>query len=68
MAKEAGVELSFDVWDRLSHRDTPTLVKLGPVGVTDLGEAGGVPAVMKALEGLIHPGVPTVSGKNTGGR
>ena len=68
MAKEAGVELSFDVWDRLS-RDTPTLVKLapsGPWGVTDLGEAGGVPAVMKALEGLIHPGVPTVSGKNTG--
>ena len=34
--------------------------------MTDLGEAGGVPAVMKALESLIHPGVPTVSGKNTG--
>ena len=68
MAKEAGVEVSFDVWDRLS-RDTPTLVKLapsGPWGVTDLGEAGGVPAVMKALEDLIHPGGPTVSGKNTG--
>ena len=68
MAKEAGVELSFDVWDRLT-RDTPTLVKLapsGPWGVTDLGEAGGVPAVMKALEDLMHPGVPTVSGKNSG--
>ena len=34
--------------------------------MTDLGEAGGVPAVMKALESLIHPGVPTVSGKNPG--
>ena len=68
MAKEAGVELSFDVWDRLS-RETPTLVKLapsGPWGVTELGEAGGVPAVMKALGGLIHPHVPTVSGKSTG--
>ena len=51
MAKEAGVEVSFDSWDRLS-RETPTLVKLapsGPWGVTELGDAGGVPAVMKAL-------------------
>ena len=68
MAKEAGVEVSFDTWDRLS-RETPTLVKLapsGPWGVTDLGEAGGVPAVMKALGNLIHPDTQTVSGKTTG--
>ena len=47
MAKEAGVDVSFDTWDRLS-RATPTLVKLapsGPWGVTDLAEAGGVPIV-----------------------
>ena len=31
MAKEAGVKVSFDTWDRLS-RETPTLVKLAPVG------------------------------------
>ena len=58
MAKEAGVEVNFDTWDRLS-RETPTLVKLAPSGawgVTDLGEAGGVPAVMKALGNLINPG------------
>ena len=68
MAKEAGVEVSFDTWDRLS-RDTPTLVKLapsGPWGVTDLGEAGGVPAVMKALGDLIHPETLSVSGRTTG--
>lgn len=49
MAKEAGVEVSFDTWDRLS-RETPTLVKLapsGPWGVTELGEAGGTPAVTR---------------------
>ena len=68
MAKEAGVEVNFDTWDRLS-RETPTLVKLapsGPWGVTDLGEAGGTPAVMKALGALIHPDTSTVSGKSTG--
>ena len=68
MAKEAGVEVNFDTWDRLS-RETPTLVKLapsGPWGVTELGEAGGTPAVMKALGALIHPDTSTVSGKTTG--
>ena len=68
MAKEAGVEVSFDTWDRLS-RETPTLVKLapsGPWGVTDLGEAGGTPAVMRALGNLIHADASTVSGKSTG--
>ena len=68
MAKEAGVEVSFDTWDRLS-RETPTLVKLapsGPWGVTDLGEAGGTPAVMKALGNLIYSDTSTVSGKTAG--
>ena len=68
MAREASVEVSFDTWDRLS-RETPTLVKLapsGPWGVTELGEAGGTPAVMKALGGLIHPNTLTVSGETTG--
>ena len=68
MAKEAGVEVTFETWDRLS-RETPTLVKLapsGPWGVTDLGDAGGVPAVMRALGNLIHLGTETVSGKTAG--
>jgi dihydroxy-acid dehydratase len=68
MAKEAGIELSFESWDELS-RTTPTLVKLAPSGtwgVTELNEAGGVPAVMKALGPLIKPDVLSVSGKTTG--
>ena len=68
MAKEAGIEVNFDTWDQLS-RETPTLVKLapsGPWGVTELGEAGGVPAVMKALGSRIVPETLTVSGKTTG--
>ena len=68
MAKEAGVEVSFETWDALS-RTTPTLVKLapsGPWGVTELNTAGGVPAVMKALGKRIHQGALTVSGKTVG--
>ncbi|KLN62091.1 dihydroxy-acid dehydratase [Kiloniella spongiae] len=65
MAKEAGVNVDFDTFDRLS-RDTPTLVKLapsGPWGVTELGTSGGVPAVLQALGGRIHGDALTVSGK-----
>jgi dihydroxy-acid dehydratase len=68
MAKEAGVDVSFETWDELS-RSTPTLVKLAPSGkwgVTDLNDAGGVPAVMKALGACIDRDVLTVSGKTTG--
>lgn len=68
MAKEAGVEVSFDTWDALS-RGTPTLVKLapsGPWGVTDLDASGGVPAVMKALGVRIHGDVLSVSGQTIG--
>ena len=65
MAYEAGVKIDFDTWDKLS-RVSPTLCKLapsGPWGVTELGEAGGVPAIMKALGGLINGDCLTVSGK-----
>jgi len=68
MAYEAGVSVDFDLWDRLS-RDTPTLVKLapsGPWGVTELGEAGGVPALMKALGSRIDGSTLTVCGQTTG--
>jgi dihydroxy-acid dehydratase len=68
MAKEAGVDVSFETWDELS-RSTPTLVKLapsGPWGVTDLNNAGGVPCVMKALGDRIDREALTVSGKTAG--
>lgn len=68
MAKEAGVDISFETWDELS-RSTPTLVKLapsGPWGVTDLNFAGGVPSVMNALGARINRDALTVSGKTAG--
>ena len=68
IAREAGVEVDFDSWDRLS-RDTPTLVALapsGPWGVTDLGDAGGVPAVLRALGDLVHADARTVGGGTVG--
>jgi len=68
MAKEAGIDISFETWDELS-RSTPTLVKLAPSGkwgVTDLNDAGGVPAVMKALGERIDRTALTVSGKTAG--
>ena len=49
MAKEAGIKIDFDFIDKIG-RTTPTLAKLapsGPWGVTELGDAGGVPAVLK---------------------
>ena len=68
MAKEAGVDVSFDTWDRLSRR-TPTLVKLapsGPWGVTELGDAGGVPGVMKGLGTKLNRDTLGVSGQTAG--
>jgi dihydroxy-acid dehydratase len=68
MAKEAGIDLDFDVIDTVG-RSTPTLAKLapsGPWGVTELGAAGGVPAVLKELGDLIDPTTTTVSGRTTG--
>jgi dihydroxy-acid dehydratase len=52
VAKEAGVELSIDDFDRISER-TPLLCDLKPGGrflAPDLYEAGGVPLVVKRLK------------------
>jgi dihydroxy-acid dehydratase len=68
MAKEAGITIDFDYIDRVG-RSTPTLAKLapsGPWGVTELGDAGGVPAVLKELGDLIDGTTITVSGQSTG--
>lgn len=68
IAREAGVDITLDTFDRVS-RSTPTLVAIspsGPWGVTDLHFAGGVPAVLKELGDLIHPECRTVSGRTVG--
>jgi dihydroxy-acid dehydratase len=68
MAKEAGVTVDFPLIDRVG-RDTPTLAKIapsGPWGVSELGHAGGVPAVLRELGDLVHRDAPTVSGRTIG--
>jgi dihydroxy-acid dehydratase len=70
IAREVGIELSIDDFDRISER-TPLLCELKPGGrfvAPDLYEAGGVPVVLKRLKqaGLLHENVPTVTGKTVG--
>jgi dihydroxy-acid dehydratase len=70
VAKEIGVELSIDDFDRISAR-TPLLCDLKPGGrfvAPDLYEAGGVPLVLSRLKdaGLLHAGAQTVTGRSVG--
>ncbi len=70
VAKEMGVPLDIDEFDRISE-GTPLLCDLQPGGqyvATDLYEAGGVPLVLKRLleAGVLHPDVPTVTGRTIG--
>ncbi|MDQ6819488.1 MAG: dihydroxy-acid dehydratase [Actinomycetota bacterium] len=70
IAREVGVELSIDDFDRISER-TPLLCDLKPGGrfvAPDLYEAGGVPLVAKRLKeaGILHPDAPTVTGRTIG--
>lgn len=63
IASEAGIDLPLDAFDKLS-RTTPQLASMNPGGkyfMEDLDAAGGVPAVLKQLGGLILDN-PTVSG------
>jgi len=70
VAKEMGVELSIDDFDRISAR-TPLLCDLKPGGrfvAPDLYEAGGVPLVLSRLKdaGLLHADAQTVTGRSVG--
>ncbi|MDP3183169.1 MAG: dihydroxy-acid dehydratase [Desulfobaccales bacterium] len=66
IAREAGIELSLDLFNEISNK-TPHLCHLSPGGphhLEDLDRAGGVPAVMKVLlEAGLASGEPlTVTG------
>jgi dihydroxy-acid dehydratase len=68
IARESGIDLGLEDFDRLG-RTTPTLVKLapsGPVGITDLDRAGGIPAVQRELRELLHLDARTASGLTVG--
>ncbi|NOZ26331.1 MAG: dihydroxy-acid dehydratase [Nitrospirae bacterium] len=63
IAHDAGVELQLDLFDELS-RTTPHIADMLPGGrhyLEDLHYAGGIPAVLKRLENLLHD-TATVSG------
>jgi dihydroxy-acid dehydratase len=70
VAKEMGVPLQIEEFDRVSER-TPLLCDLQPGGryvATDLYEAGGVPLVLKRLRetGVLHEDAQTVTGRTIG--
>ena len=65
IAREAGVELDLDGFDRLA-RETPQLCSLRPSGehfMEDLDSAGGVKAVLRRLADLLADG-PAVGGRS----
>jgi len=70
IAREAGVPLDLDDFDRISSK-TPLLADLKPSGnyvAKDLYEAGGIQLVAKRLldAGILQPGCMTVSGRSIG--
>jgi dihydroxy-acid dehydratase len=65
IAGRIGVELQLDDFDRIGSK-IPLLVNLMPSGkflMEDFFYAGGLPVVLKELDGLLHPTV-TVNGKS----
>jgi dihydroxy-acid dehydratase len=70
VAREAGIELDIDDFERISRR-TPLLADLKPGGrfvATDLYRAGGVPLILQRLAeaGILHEDAITVSGRTIG--
>jgi dihydroxy-acid dehydratase len=70
VAREAGVRLSLDDFDRVS-RKTPVLADLKPAGrftAPEMYQAGGMAVIAKRLldAGLLHANEPTVTGRTIG--
>jgi len=68
IAGRLGVDLALDDFDTLI-RDVPTLLNLQPSGkylMEDFCYAGGLPAVMRELGGLLHREALTVTGATVG--
>ncbi len=65
IAREAGIDLNLDLFDKYS-RIVPTIVSIRPFGenfIEDLDRAGGVYAIMKRLKNILNLDVLTVTGK-----
>jgi len=70
VAREAGIDLSIDDFERIS-KTTPLLADLKPGGrflATDLYAGGGVPLILSRLAeaGILHEDAITVSGRTIG--
>lgn len=66
IASEGGIHLELNDFDRISS-ETPHICHMSPGGpytMKDLDEAGGIPAVMSRIKGLLKDR-PTVSGRST---
>ncbi|MCW4011745.1 MAG: dihydroxy-acid dehydratase [Candidatus Bathyarchaeota archaeon] len=65
VAEERGIELPLDLFDEISKK-TPHLVNMAPAGriiIEELHNAGGIPGVMKTLEGRLDTSLITATGK-----
>jgi dihydroxy-acid dehydratase len=65
IAHEAGIPFSLSAINEISEH-TPYICKLSPSGehhIEDLDKAGGIPAVMKQIKGLLKTEASSVSGK-----
>jgi dihydroxy-acid dehydratase len=65
IAGRLGIRIGLDDLNRLSD-ETPVLVDLKPTGryfMEDLHAAGGVPALLRELRGLLHLDAPMVTGE-----
>ena len=68
IAGRMGVPLTLADWDRLGA-EVPCLVDLQPSGrflMEDFFYAGGLPAVLREIQHLLHPQALTVNGKTLG--
>jgi len=68
IAGRVGIRLTLDDFDRIA-RKTPCIANVKPSGeylMEDLFHAGGVPAVMNRIAGLLHGECATVNGKTIG--
>ncbi len=62
IAKEAGVDIDVNTFDKIS-RETPNLCKIIPAGIhemADIDKAGGIPAVLNRLKSILKD-YPTVN-------
>jgi dihydroxy-acid dehydratase len=68
IAREAGVDITIDDFDRI-HRRVPVLANVKTTGrypVEYFWYAGGVPAVMLEIRDMLHQNCLTVTGKTVG--